>query len=101
MRNLYSEMSITRVIIHSNSPEEACSIHEFQKPRGGMESSVHHIFIVQLPRCKTPSPLMMALELGRTDIAEKLLKLGASAAFWNKVSICWNLWVGRLARERS
>ena len=75
-----------------------------------MESSVHHInqfFIVQLPRCKTPSPLMMALELGRTDIAEKLLKLGASAAFWNKVSICWNLWVELegdhpfVARERS
>ena len=43
---------------------------------------------------------MMALELGRTDIAEKLLKLGASAAFKNKVRMCWNLWV-ELEREVS
>ena len=38
-------------------------------------------------RCKTHSPLMMALELGRTDIAEKLIELGASVAFKNKVNI--------------
>lgn len=36
---------------------------------------------------KAPSPLMMALASDRTDIAEMLIELGASAAFKNKVCV--------------
>ena len=34
---------------------------------------------------KTHSPLMMALEKKQSDIAQKLVELGASVAFKNKV----------------
>ena len=37
------------------------------------------------PQCRTHSPLMLALELKKEDLARKLLQLGASVAFKNEV----------------
>ena len=38
-----------------------------------------------MPYFKSHSPLMMALQFGKVEMARKLIELGASVAFRNKV----------------